>query len=290
MLSRIRGRGWGFRGGHRMDQLLFPLPLACSSATWAERQRRGGERQIRFAPRYPRAVRRGLTTGSFSKTRPAPNAAAAPNRRGTLLRNASPNLTPKRVRFGQQRLFLPPCTAHSFSARRKRMGGAKPRSSSHFRHPDGCNPPSRQYDSRPRWGRQSCRFLETGSLFPPLAALRLFPPFSLGLAQRLRPQACIGGQPPVRAALRPERNGPCTVQKKGAFSPLYTKADGRFLRRCRTKRVSFPPLRRRLFFARAKKSGGRKPALLSASRGDPASHRPSPGPPALLQRNIRYKI
>ena len=94
------------------------------SASWAERQRRGGERQIRFAPRYPRAVRRGLTAGSLSKTGPAPNASTTPICQGTLLRNASPNLTPERVRFGQQRLFLPPCTAHSFSARRKRMGGA----------------------------------------------------------------------------------------------------------------------------------------------------------------------
>ena len=25
--SRIRGCGWGFRGGKRMDLLLFPLPL-----------------------------------------------------------------------------------------------------------------------------------------------------------------------------------------------------------------------------------------------------------------------
>ena len=36
--------------------------------------------------------------------------------------------------------------------------------------------PSRHCDSRPLWGRQSCRFLETGSLHLPLAALRLFPP------------------------------------------------------------------------------------------------------------------
>ena len=36
------------------------------------------------------------------------------------------------------------------------------------------------------YGRQSCRFLETGSLHPPLAALRPFPPFSLGCAYRKR--------------------------------------------------------------------------------------------------------
>ena len=39
--------------------------------------------------------------------------------------------------------------------------------------------PSRHCDSRPLWGRQSRRFLETGSLHPPLAALRLFPPHPL---------------------------------------------------------------------------------------------------------------
>ena len=37
-------------------------------------------------------------------------------------------------------------------------------------------PPSRHCDSRPCTGRQSRRFLETGLLVPPPAALRLFPP------------------------------------------------------------------------------------------------------------------
>ena len=40
----------------------------------------------------------------------------------------------------------------------------------------GSRAPLRLCDSRPLLGRQSCRFLETGSLFPPLAALRQFPP------------------------------------------------------------------------------------------------------------------
>ena len=35
--------------------------------------------------------------------------------------------------------------------------------------------PLRHYDFRALLARQSCRFLETGSLFPPLAALRRFP-------------------------------------------------------------------------------------------------------------------
>ena len=153
VLSRIRGRGWGFRGGHRMDQLLFPLPLACSSATWAERQRRGGERQIRFAPRYPRAVRRGLTTGSFSKTRPAPNAAAAPNRRGTLLRNASPNLTPKRVRFGQQRFSFGPGAARFLWQDQRKWGAPPPVSRSGDPHI-----PFSQRKKDGRYSRPFCLF------------------------------------------------------------------------------------------------------------------------------------
>ena len=59
------------------------------------------------------------------------------------------------------------------------------------------------------YGRQSCRFLETGSLHPPLAALRPFPPFSFPAGKE---------------------NGPCTVQKKSAFGvqlyPLGAKLDG----------------------------------------------------------------
>ena len=39
----------------------------------------------------------------------------------------------------------------------------------------GSRAPLRLCDSRPLLGRQSRRFLETGSLFPPLAALRQFP-------------------------------------------------------------------------------------------------------------------
>ena len=39
--------------------------------------------------------------------------------------------------------------------------------------------PSRIAIGGPIWGRQSRRFLETGSLHPPLAALRLFPPHPL---------------------------------------------------------------------------------------------------------------
>ena len=50
-------------------------------------------------------------------------------------------------------------------------------------------PPSRHCDSRPCLGRESRRFLETGSLHPPPAELRLFPPDPLETTQRrgLRP-------------------------------------------------------------------------------------------------------
>ena len=61
--------------------------------------------------------------------------------------------------------------------------------------------PSRHYDSRARWACQSCRFLETGSLHPPLAALRQFPcawqktPLSLQVCERKRVRAA-GCTPP----------------------------------------------------------------------------------------------
>ena len=62
--------------------------------------------------------------------------------------------------------------------------------------------PSRHYDSRARWACQSCRFLETGSLHPPLAALRQFPcawqktPLSLQVCERKRVRAA--GCPPLQ--------------------------------------------------------------------------------------------
>ncbi|MGN8891284.1 hypothetical protein, partial [Dysosmobacter sp. HCP28S3_G4] len=40
----------------------------------------------------------------------------------------------------------------------------------------GSRTPSRHCDFRPLLGRESRRFLATGSLFPPLAALRRLPP------------------------------------------------------------------------------------------------------------------
>ena len=76
--------------------------------------------------------------------------------------------------------------------RRLRLSGHRREMVRRFWH-GNCREPGRFASHRrgitipgPFRGRQSCRFLETGSLFPPLAALRLFPPFSLGLAQRKR--------------------------------------------------------------------------------------------------------
>ena len=51
------------------------------------------------------------------------------------------------------------------------------------------------------YGRQSCRFLETGSLHPPLAALRPFPPFSFVL---------------------PKENAPRPVEEKSVLCPNLT--------------------------------------------------------------------
>jgi len=67
--------------------------------------------------------------------------------------------------------------------------------------------PSRHYDSRARWACQSCRFLETGSLHPPLAALRQFPcawqktPLSLQVCERKRVRAA--DCPPLKTMAPP---------------------------------------------------------------------------------------
>ena len=55
-----------------------------TSATWAERQRRGGGSRISPAPRTSKAVRRGLMTGSFSKTEARAQRCRCPNLPGYL--------------------------------------------------------------------------------------------------------------------------------------------------------------------------------------------------------------
>ena len=70
-------------------------------------------------------------------------------------------------------------------------------------------------------GRQSCRFLETGSLSPPLAALHLFPPIFFSVAPK-RKRAVHGH---LRAKSRrfaavALRNAPLRLhEKKHAFRP-----------------------------------------------------------------------
>ena len=54
------------------------------------------------------------------------------------------------------------------------------------------SPPSRRYDSHACSACQSCRFLETGSLHPPLAALHRFP--CAPLARALRRSASLSNE------------------------------------------------------------------------------------------------
>ena len=70
------------------------------------------------------AVRRGRRAESFSKTEPAPSADADSTSQGLLLGPPHHKQIRHNVPFCAKRLFLPPGAAHSFSARRKRMGGA----------------------------------------------------------------------------------------------------------------------------------------------------------------------
>ena len=59
----------------------------------------------------------------------------------------------------------------------------------------GSRAPLRLCDSRPLLGRQSRRFLETGSLFPPLAALRQFPPRTPPAKKNSFPSDRVSRQP-----------------------------------------------------------------------------------------------
>ena len=89
--------------------------------------------------------------------------------------------------------------------------GASPPGTRQFPAPKPAHPPSRRDDSRPRWGRQSCRFLETGSLFPPLAALRLFPPAMAGSPR------CFSAAPASSAGCpRRRRSAPDTPPRCGS--------------------------------------------------------------------------
>ena len=82
-----------------------------------------------------------------------------------------------------------------------------------------------------------------------------------------RTPATCGGKLPKRKEFSATGRGQNLQLCRLRRPPVYPLAQPKG-----TKRVSFPPLRRRLFFARAKKSGGRKPALLSASPAPSGAH------------------
>ena len=88
--------------------------------------------------------------------------------------------------------------------------------------------PSRRYDSRRCSRRQSCRFLETASLHPPLAALRLFPL----RAKSISPRTCRGEIPIKTLSRLRTRNSARLLRQKNA--PCAAN--------CRTGRVFLPGL------------------------------------------------
>jgi hypothetical protein len=69
-------------------------------------------------------------------------------------RIASPNEAAGR-NWDAKRLFLPPCTAHSFSARRKRMGGAFLRRNAAFPRQSRATQPAGGYSLCPEWGKSA---------------------------------------------------------------------------------------------------------------------------------------
>ena len=101
--------------------------------------------------------------------------------------------------------------------------------------------PSRHDDSRILRIRQSCRFLETALLHPPLAALRLFPPVcglvnaALGLPLALQRLTDIAYPLRVRAA------GPTSYRRVCQGLSLWDEAGSRYF--CQayvlTKMISF---------------------------------------------------
>ena len=132
-LCRKLCRGISFQGVCQSVQLLFPLPLR-----WGSFQRGGcsplfgnspsGAAAGREAERFDKhpgmrchGTACGISVGGEARY-------SAPGWNWASLRKAGYQPShPQTCPHGQvwtKRLFLPPCTAHSFSPRRKRMGGA----------------------------------------------------------------------------------------------------------------------------------------------------------------------
>ena len=134
VLSRMRGRRWGFRGGRRMGRLLFSLPLPWHFRDLGRAAAAGRRKSNQVCTlRHPRAVRRGLTAGSLSKTGPAPNASTTPTCQGILLKPPCfGQIFPQRGKILAASAFsFGPCTARFlFGAVEKEMGGASPRTGS----------------------------------------------------------------------------------------------------------------------------------------------------------------
>ena len=105
----------------------------------------------------------------------------------------------------------------------------------------GSRAPLRLCDSRPLLGRQSYRFLETGSLFPPLAALRQFPPRTPPAKKDSFPSDRVFRQAAAGRIFRPAVCFSITVKnftlsgQSGRFVVIYKHTSSQEGRRCPTK-------------------------------------------------------
>ena len=155
-------------------------------------------------------------------------------------------------------------------------------------------------------GRQSRRFLETGSLHPPLAALRLFPPHPLETTRPgglrapysgLHPQNGSGSgkrsrthtstSPESRTqgpkcgehvlcsgAVRRTRRKPSRFLPHGFARPPHLSKKGAKGAGFAPKRLFLPPCTAHSFSARRKRMGGAKPAIFIATPGTRAGAKP----------------
>ena len=121
------GVGGAFEVVNEWNYSSFRCRFPGTSASWAERQRRGEESQISSAPRYPQAVRRGLTTGSFSKAWARAQRCRCPKPPGYPAKERIPKPDPKAGQVWTTASFSSTVHGAFFFGKTKKNGGCIPR-------------------------------------------------------------------------------------------------------------------------------------------------------------------